>query len=347
MTDVTRRSRSLTLLALMVAALGLAPASAVAATWTAQSVVDPLAPVGQLSAVSCPSLRVCVAVGNYIRSTAPGGAPDQTVPLGALWAGGRWTAQAMASPADSEAVSPDGVSCSAPNACTAVGSYWVGARSLPLAERWNGSVWTVQQIPIAARGLRRLAGVDCPSQRECFAVSSSAGAAGIGRPVVARWDGVSWSIAQLAPPARAGSSSIDSVSCSSPRACTAVGSVYRVGAPLALVERWNGSRWSRQPSPRIGGLSAVSCPSANWCMAAGSGWGSRAARWNGRAWSNLRRAVLVGADVAGLSCASAKACALVGTFSQSHDSASEVAERWNGARWRVVPGAGANQAAPG
>jgi hypothetical protein len=345
-TDVTGRSRSLMLrVVLMVAALGLAPASGVAATWTAQRVVDPLALEGQLSAVSCPSLGVCVAVGSYVSSTDPQG----TAPLGELWAGGRWMALAMASPADSQGtLSLNGVSCSAPNACTAVGSY-VSNSQLPwwrlqrlLAERWNGSVWTVQPMPISASGMS-LDGVACPSQTECFAVGSSSAAAGTGRPLLARWNGVSWSIVHLALPALAGVS-LNSVSCSSPRACTAVGSVDTNTPSVPLVERWNGSRWSRQPSSHLrAGLSAVSCPSAHWCMAAGSvGTGEhlRVARWNGRAWSDQRLpdpAPLAGEGVAGLSCASAKACTVVGWFSQAENMVGGFAERWNGTHWSVQP----------
>ena len=101
-----------------------------------------------------------------------------------------------------------------------------------------------------------------------------------------------------------GGSSLNGVSCTSPRACTAVGTgVYR----------WNGRRWSTQRAP-IGAdeLGGVSCTSANACTAVGSGVYS----WNGRRWLSVPITDASAADreLAGVSCLSRASCVAVGNY---------------------------------
>jgi hypothetical protein len=66
---------------------------------------------------------------------------------------------------------------------------------------------------------------------------------------------------------------LNSVSCSSSSACTAVGdSRSATGAYGAVVERWGGSGWTLSRLPGgAGGLSAVSCLSSVTCTALGTG----------------------------------------------------------------------------
>lgn len=70
------------------------------------------------------------------------------------------------------------VSCSALDACTAVGTA-VGSSGLsgPLAERWNGTSWTLRRIPNPATftvpvSSPELVGVSCPAAKFCEAVGS-------------------------------------------------------------------------------------------------------------------------------------------------------------------------------
>ena len=75
----------------------------------------------------------------------------------------------------------------------------------------------------AAKPVDRLAAVSCPTGRMCVAV----GTMGNGpRMLAERWNGRSWSVMRLAQPAGAGGSGLTGVSCTSARACTAVG--YRL-----------------------------------------------------------------------------------------------------------------------
>src|SRR5215471_13492314 len=101
---------------------------------------------------------------------------------------------------------------------------------------------------------------------------------------------------------------LESVSCSSASACTAVGNdrnpaanfceavgSYQLGnVAVALAEAWNGRGWTMQRFPvPVGdnsvGLNQVSCTSAQFCAAVGFGSGSAgnvtlAATWNGTSW---------------------------------------------------------------
>lgn len=87
-----------------------------------------------------------------------------------------------------------------------------------------------------------------------------------------------WSL-QTVPPASVASGSLAAISCGGPRACMAVGYyIDRAGDQAPLAEAWNGRIWSIAPTPNPGSssgtsLSAVSCPSAGFCVAAGT-WSS-------------------------------------------------------------------------
>lgn len=140
------------------------------------------------------------------------------------------------------------------------------------------------------------------------------------------------------PPGRA-VASLAGVSCTSPSACTAVGSTQ----VATLAERWDGRRWAIQPAPSPGSgaaLSAVSCAGPAWCMAVGSSGslGSQSALaelWNGRSWSVRLPVTPRGghARLLGVSCPAPGMCMAVG----DHSGGPGLAELWNGKRWAALP----------
>jgi hypothetical protein len=75
--------------------------------------------------------------------------------------------------------------------------------------------------------------------------------------------------------------SLNGVSCTSPTACTAVGTYANSAADKTLAESWNGTSWSILPSPNAGlpdalnVLNGVSCVSTTACTAAGEYHSSR------------------------------------------------------------------------
>jgi hypothetical protein len=166
-----------------------------------------------------------------------------------------------------------GVSCTSATACVAVGRD--GNR--PLVESWNGMVWSIQDNPVPGGWL---SGVSCVSATACVAVGSDGVAA-----LVEGWDGTDWSIQNTRVPAGARNSTLRGVSCTSKTACTAVGGYASAhGTNLALVERWNGSGWSVQHTPRVGdaSLAGVSCPSRRACIAVGEFYdNAMVERWSG------------------------------------------------------------------
>ncbi len=191
------------------------------------------------------------------------------------------------------------VSCTSSSACTAVGDLASdGSRTATLAERWNGVTWAIQSTPTPAGAIgASLQGVSCTSSRACIAVGSSTNRAGIARTLAERWNGVRWVVLST-PRDHARGGVFRGVSCAWRRACIAVGSL----AGAALVERWNGVKWAMQTTPKLPGQTV---------------------------------------DLSGVSCSSSKACTAVGTFhvtnglSPTQLAPSQLAERWNGARWVI------------
>jgi hypothetical protein len=149
-----------------------------------------------------------------------------------------------------------------------------------------------------------------------------------------------WSIEKTPNPI--GGGFLESVSCASATACTAVG-YYNTGdtTDVALAERWNGTKWSIEHNPNPTGSSnsplyGVSCASASACTAVGddtnrTGNVTFAERWNGTEWSieyppNPTRSAN---GLSGVSCVLVSACTAVGDYGTSHAEVT-FAERWNG-----------------
>ena len=134
------------------------------------------------------------------------------------------------------------------------------------------------------------------------------------------------------------------VSCSSTRACTAVGD--------SAVLRWNGSTWMKQMTPtppdtRALWLGGVSCPSNRACVAVGSvlgdstgNWQPVGGRWLGKSWrfqllpAPANRRVEVD-SLHAVSCSSSSACTAVGYTPGSAGRELPFVERWDGSRWSL------------
>jgi len=239
----------------------------------------------ELNAVACPSSKLCFAVGGVI-PTGHGNVPG--APLIERFNGARW--QLEASP---EATGPlDSISCSSRSACTAVGGWESFVTpSTPVyssvAERWNGSGWSLQSFPAPAGATGAgLLGVSCLA-RQCGAVGSAqftdtyAGQAepGVDHVLVGDWVASSWSTRALPFPRGVyrGSTSaprgwLYGISCASSRSCAAVGEYVATNGDIGpLAADWDGAAWS-ETALRRGpvALKSVACPSSGWCMAVGA-----------------------------------------------------------------------------
>lgn len=115
------------------------------------------------------------------------------------------------------------VSCVSASACTAAGDYANGMTSMTLAERWNGTKWSIENTPNPTGAADSfLYGVSCASASVCTA-------AGLYFDYTADltlaegWNGTTWSIEPTPNPSGGSKSILYSVSCPSAGPCTAVG----------------------------------------------------------------------------------------------------------------------------
>jgi hypothetical protein len=116
-----------------------------------------------------------------------------------------------------------------------------------------------------------------------------------------------------------------------------------------LVESWDGTAWSVDPSPTpgtYGGLSGVSCSSARSCAAVGNyshGTGSGSSglgqplveSWDGTAWSVVPTPRPAVAYLYGVSCSSARSCQAVGDYAGNRGLSQTLVESWDGTAWSV------------
>ena len=313
------------------------------AKWSIQPTPNPGSNGGLLTGVSCSSRSACAAVGYY---STPG--PLQSLgTLAERWNGTRWSIQPTPNPGGDEDSVLDGVSCTSPSACTAVGYYIItgntfteqGPPPATLAERWNGISWSIQPTPNPGSG-STLTGVSCTSPSACTAVGYYF-TGNTSATLAERWNGNTWSIQPTPNPGSRGSL-LNGVSCTSGSACTAVGYYVTGNTQATLAERWNGTTWSIQPTPNAGrgsGLDGVSCTSGSACTAVGgNGPGgvalagaTLAERWNGTRWSiqhTPNPAPLSG--LLGVSCTSGSACTAVGVYAHPYPHNRRFAERWSG-----------------
>jgi hypothetical protein len=230
-----------------------------------------------------------------------------------------------------------GVSCTAPRACMAVGTYYapfVGA--VAFAERWNGTKWTMRKLPRVAEQTG-FNSVSCTSAHACSAAGFLVNGIGDTQPLPLAevWNGSRWTAHHVLLPTGAPNGTLSAISCTADSACTATGTGMTAnGDPLAngqpLADRWNGTRWTAQttvPPPNYQlsvtsiALTGVSCSSASACTAVGdlapnSQPQTFGEGWNGTKWSlqpTTVPPVTAGSAMTGLSC-SAPRCIAVGFY---------------------------------
>jgi hypothetical protein len=310
-------------------------------SWSIKTTPNPAgATSSELLGVACPAVGSCGAVGQYTHGT-----DSLWLPLIEARSGSSWSITTIVNPAGAAISDFFDVSCTSARACTAVGTYLnsLGA-TITLAEAWNGKGWRVETTPNpAAANNISLFSVSCTSADACIAVGSHDNSADASLSLAESWNGKSWSIEPVPTPAGATNSNLESVSCTSARACTAAGSYSKAsGTSLTLAEAWNGKSWRVETTPNPAGsimtrFFGVSCTSASACTAVGTysvtGDGlTLAERWNGKSWSiqTTQDHADTGSILYGVSCASASACTAAGGYAGL-----TLAEAWNGKTWSI------------
>jgi hypothetical protein len=281
-------------------------------------------------------------------------------------ASANWSPQYPKPEVESSESGLGGISCSSASACTAVGSYVAKSEPEvrhPLAERWTGSSWSPQSVPMPEKSKwAGGAGVSCPTAEKCMMVGTYIKeGTELVLPLAALWSSGKWTLQTLPVPEGTVYGGLESISCVSGTECVAVGQ-YTKEAKLKgmqpYIVKWNGTSWTRQigglPAGGNGGrLFSVSCVSSTNCVAGGSFYsieivekegkeeevevseGSLLDTWNGSKWVGSH---LGPGAIEGVSCPSAASC-----FSVSN-----TGNTWKFAesKWNEIegpkPGAGAS-----
>jgi hypothetical protein len=151
-------------------------------------------------------------------------------------------------------------------------------------------------------------------------------------PIAEHWDGATWSFAPFTAPSTGALTSV---------AALGPGDVWAVGydGSGALIERWNGAKWSRLTPPAgADGLAGVAARSITDVWAVGSShWidtSPAVLHWDGARWSNVPTARLRGgpSSLLGVAMAGPTDVWAVGT-----SNGSGLTEHWSGTSWSVVP----------
>jgi hypothetical protein len=304
---------------------------------------------GELDSVSCPSSTACIAVGFSFTNKVTAA----NRPLAESWNGTKWAVVPTPKLAHAGALL-DGVSCTSPSSCMAVGSAGTARddTKVTLAESWNGTAWKlVSTPPPAAPGDTSLSSVSCTAPASCMAAGYYRSTPkSIPLTLAETWNGTTWRM--LTTPTPNSSATLSGVACTAASACLAVGGHLHKGPNLlnaTLSEQWNGHTWQVRSSPNpsaanFAGFDAVSCTGPAACMATGFALGEEgesgitlAESWNGTTWS-LLKAPSPGSssdELLGVSCTSQSSCLAVGGF-QGAGNEFTLAEAWNGTHWMVT-----------
>jgi hypothetical protein len=263
--------------------------------------------INELFDVGCTSSASCWAAGQY--GTQSGG----ILLLNQLlhWNGKRWSLTTVPQPAgtDTGAVNAlNGVRCTSPGNCLAVGTYGTAVTMFNEALHWDGTAWSQVTAPSpggASDGaFSELNSLACSSAANCWAVGTY-GAPETSFDQALHWNGTAWS--QIPTPEPGGTTSgasqeLVGAACKTATNCWAVGDYESsTGAGLILNQalHWDGGTWSQVDTPEPGGgaagdtsfLTGVRCNSATDCWAvgraqmSGSSLFGQALHWNGTTWS--------------------------------------------------------------
>jgi hypothetical protein len=240
-------------------------------SWSAVTTVTPTGNTfSELRGVSCPTATHCWAAGRFQTAT-------KDTPLIETYNNTSFSQVAVTPPAGTTASELNEISCSAVNACTAVGWYDSASPRTPLVFRYNGTSWTTQAAALpAGTTYAELNGVSCPTATSCDAVGFYLDGSSVQHSLAQTWNGTSWANRSVADPSGGQEAVLSGVSCTSATFCEAVGS-YTNSTNLnieKLAATFNGSAWSLQTDGRPTGVSdaqlaGISCTSTTFCRAAG------------------------------------------------------------------------------
>jgi hypothetical protein len=316
-------------------------------TWTTReaplpSDADPGSPA-RLSAISCPAVGTCEAIGFYV-----GGGHE--FGLIETLSGGAWSAMAAPVPADATGTGSflKSVDCQTAQTCVAVGEYQGNGGTFGLIDTESGGSWTAQQAPQPADAAANQnvlpESVSCPSMGACASTGTYFNGDGNLQGILfqqasnGQWSGEAAPLPAGTATGNNEFSLLGAVSCAA--VCEAVGQVEDAASTdQGLLEQLTGGGWTASLAPKPAnagsgtnanaGLNGVSCTFDGTCNAVGSY--NDVTDGSGRPLIDVINGTSVtpiegpqpadtasGADMAGslnaVSCVSGDQCAAVGTY---------------------------------
>jgi Putative Ig domain len=221
-------------------------------TWTATAAPSPPITAAvqdfQLSAVSCPALGSCEALGTI--STSSGGQYSVSGPTTSVietLSDGTWTVMEAPVPSDASTLTTsqnntllESLACPAVGSCEALGQYtstYAPGALLPFVDELSGGTWTPTTFPTGVYGL---SSVLCPAVGSCVAVGQVQNR-DAGSPVIETLSEGAWTATTAPVPANAGpatelgtyNGSLDAGSCATIEFCVALGN-YATPSPPAV-----------------------------------------------------------------------------------------------------------------
>lgn len=217
------------------------------------------------------------------------------------WDGTKWSTAAI--PPGS---GPAAVAATSSSDAWAVGEHYNSSLNTDrtLILHWDGTAWTKVPSPNPAGSISDvLDGVAVTSATDGWAVGSYYSTAHQAtRTLILHWDGTRWSkVASPSPTCPAGGLGLDGVAAASSSEAWAVGYCYSNSGVKTVILHWDGTAWTRVPSPDPGGsrgsaLTAVAVvpgsPATAWAVGS-YGVGTLGANqslilhWDGTAWTKV------------------------------------------------------------
>jgi photosystem II stability/assembly factor-like uncharacterized protein len=229
-------------------------------TWTAQPVALTPAPV--LTAISCPSDRLCMAVG--LSGTGTGGVVLTAADGGATWAPASVPAGAIV---------VTGVECTGADDCTAIagdGTTFWSAHSTDFGQTW------VREGDLPP-GFMDAGDLSCATGAACLVTGFTATTAGHGQGALAisTDGGGTWTAATVPT----GTGLLQGAACATISSCLAVGTTSTtVSAPVPaqgslLTSDDGGHTWTHAAGAEpIDDIFGIECPSRSICAMVGTNW---------------------------------------------------------------------------
>jgi hypothetical protein len=307
-------------------------------------------PFAKVNSVACTSTGSCVAVGYYNGDTRVQG-------FIAAESRGRWRRARLAAVPPNTAAATyfqlNGLSCGAPGACLAVGSYQDRSghfQAMAVAES-KGRWASARELPMPANAAQNpgafVLGVACPGTGSCVVTADYADRSGRAQVAILTESAGRWrSPVELRLPHGAAATSnaagLDSVACAKLASCLALGHYDLTSGGFGpMVATESRGRWGRlvKLSLRPAGaavwgpnLIGIACQGSAACMAAGGykdtagGFPPMIATWSAGRWTRADRVMLPANAAAGAgqsssfyaaSCPRAGSCWAVGFYTDN------------------------------